>query len=123
MSRLFGLALACALVAPAAGCIAQDDRRIGREMAHDDLPRCYQRARFLEERGLEALDEGGAARSKERQRELYDQAIRYFRDAVGLYEDELIRDAQAPAERRRNAELEIERLEGMITRTHKARPL
>ncbi len=123
MSRLFGLVLAGALAAGITGCVAEDDRQIGREMENEDVPRCYQQARFLEERGLEALDEGSAVDKKSRRRELYDDAIRYFRDARQLYEDELIAAPEAPPERRRNAEREIERLDGMIMRTHKAKPL
>lgn len=123
MSRLLGLLLAGALSAGITGCVAQDDRQIGREMAHDDVPRCYQQARFLEERGLEALDEGSATDKKSRRRELYDEAIRYFKDARQLYEEELVSAPDAPPERRRNAEREIERLDGMIARTHKAKPL
>lgn len=123
VSRLFGLVLSGALSLGVAACVAEDDRQIGREMTHDDVPRCYQRARFLEERGLEALDEGSAADKPSRRRELYDEAIRYFRDARALYEEELISSPSAPPERRRNAELEIQRLDDMIARTHKAKPL
>ncbi len=123
MSRLLSLVLAGALSAGSAGCIAQDDRQIGREMANDDTPRCYQQARFLEERGLEAFEEGSAVEKKSRRRELYDDAIRYFKDARQLYEDELVTAPDAPPERRRNAEREIERLDGLIMRTHKAKPV
>jgi hypothetical protein len=123
VSRTFGLLLAAALsTLVGGGCVSSGTQ--SDHVSNDDVPRSYHRARFLEDRGLEAVDEGGDATKKpSRRRERYDDAIQFFKEARQLYEDELLSDPGAPPERRRNVELEIERLDGMILRTHKAKPL
>lgn len=123
VSRLLGLLAAAALsTLVAAGCASSGTQ--SHHVSNDDVPRSYQRARFLEDRGLEAVDEAGdATRKPSQRRERYDDAIQFFKEARQLYEDELLSDPDAPPERRRNVELEIDRLDGMILRTHKAKPL
>lgn len=123
MSRHFGLVVAAALsTLVGGGCVSSGTQ--SDHVANDDVPRAYHRARFLEDRGLEAVDEGSdATRPPSRRRERYDDAIQFFKEARQLYEDELLNDTGAPPERRRNVELEVERLDGMILRTHKAKPL
>lgn len=119
--RLAPLALTLAL-ALAPGCVAEDDHTIGRPMEGEDTPRSYQRARFLEERGIEAFDKGSETQNMERRKVKYDEALHYFREARSLYEQELLDDAGAPPDRQANCQREIDRLDTLIQRTHRARP-
>jgi hypothetical protein len=123
VSRLFGLLVAAAVsTVVVGGCVSSGTQ--SDHVQNDDVPRAYHRARFLEDRGLEAVDEASdATRKPSQRRERYDDAIQFFKEARQLYEDELLSDQAAPPERRRNVEREIERLDGMIMRTHKAKPL
>jgi hypothetical protein len=119
--RLACLAIFGALVL-GPGCASQDDHTVGRPMEGEDTPRCYQRARFLEERGIEAFDKGSETQDLDRRKLKYDEALSYFRQARTLYEEELLSDATATPERRATCEREIDRLDTLIQRTHRARP-
>jgi hypothetical protein len=122
VARLHHVVLALVLGAFApAGCASNEP--YGRELTHDDVPRCYEQARDLEHRGLEAVEAGSKRGDAEGRREYYERAIGYFKGARELYERELLQSAEAPPERRRNCELEIERLDDLIRTTHKNRPL
>jgi len=121
-SRLAPLAVALALAGLPLGCESPRDRPIGREIDHPSMPRSWQDARWLEEQGLDKIDLADRTRAVPRRRELFDDALRYFRDARQLYVDELTHDP-GPPERERNLEQEIERLSELIEETHRARPI
>lgn len=122
MARLEHVVLALVLgVGLPAGCAS--DRPYGREMNNEDVPRCFESARGLEHRGIEAVEAGSKRGDAEGRREYYTRAIDYFKGARELYEQELLAEPDAPAERRRNCQLEIDRLDDLIRTTHKNRPL
>lgn len=114
-----GLLLAAALLA---GCLAQEDKGVGRRFEGEAQPRCYERARFLEERALRSIRDANDPRySLRRQKELFDHALDDLREARDLYTEELA-DDPGPPERREVLELECERLNDTIERTHDERP-
>ena len=121
MARLHHLVLAGVLAVASPACTS--NRPYGREMNHEDAPRCYEPARDLERRGIEAVEHGAARGDTEGRRDYYTRAIDYFRDARALFEEELLKDPEAPPERRANCEREIERLDELIRKTAKDRPL
>ena len=119
MKRRAGLWACCVLLA---GCLAQEDRGVGRSFDHAEAPRCWERARFLEDRALKTLRESNAREwTPRRKRELVDQAISDLREARDLYAQELADDPGTPT-KQRILEDEFDRLSDVIDRTHDARP-
>jgi hypothetical protein len=104
------------------GCQTPPPRTSGRPMTGDDVPRCMQESRRLEQLGIEAIDHAQKETTKSRKQEKYDVALDYLHRAVSLYEDEQSSNPGTP-EKQRACDLEITRLNEEIHRTHKDRPL
>lgn len=118
------LVSACLLAAPLSlgGCLAQEDKGVGRRFDDESTPRCYERARFLEERALKAIRNANDPRwSERRRRELYDDALIDLRDARDMYEEEL-RENPGPPGREEILNEEFDRLSQTIEDTHRERP-
>lgn len=126
MSRatfLLGAALALTPALLPAGCASPDDRPRGRPgLENEDTPRCFQRARMLEERSLELEGRAERTESATRRRGLYDDAVAALKEAQGLYDQELLDTPGMPPERRANCEREAQRLAKEIERLYKRRP-
>lgn len=103
-------------------CVAQEDQGVGRRFDDESAPRCYERARFLEERALKSIRSANDPRwSERRRRELFDDALYDLREARDLYEAEL-RENPGPPGREEILNEEFERLSQTIEDTHRERP-
>ncbi len=120
-AALAPLALAWAVALGGAGCVAQEDQAQGRRFEGKDVPRCWARAHFHENRAIKAVESANRTDGTARKRELFDEAIGNFRTAIELYEQELLDDPGTP-DKQQTLRDEIARLEDMLERTYKARP-
>lgn len=120
MKRRVGLFASLVILA---GCLAQEEKGIGRsDLDHAEAPRCYQRARFLEERALKTLRESNAREwAPRKKRELIDHALSDLREARDLYVEELADDPGTPT-KQQILEDEFNRLSDTIDRTTLSRP-
>ncbi|MDC3379316.1 hypothetical protein OAX78_03440, partial [Planctomycetota bacterium] len=103
------------------GCVAQEDRQIGRTIDHEDAPRSLQNARQFEELGIDAVANARNTDDTRRKREYYDEALVNYREARQLYENELLDDRGTP-EKQENLRAEIDRLSDEIERITRVKP-
>jgi hypothetical protein len=122
MKRLLLGSILLALPVALTGCLAAEDRLVGRPLDVADVPDTFSQVRLLEERGLKELRTGNKQRNERRRREHMDSAMAYFREARNMYVDELIHDPGTPDEQE-YLEREIERLGDLIDHVHRLRPL
>lgn len=103
------------------GCAAPQgeyDKRLDQA----DWPRTFRQARHWEEFAHDAIRAARASHLPRKQAEKIDEAIFYYHRARSLFEEELIA-GEGPPERRRNLEMQIDRIDGLIYDIHTMRPV